>query len=281
MINIKDNSLKNEKHYDSIYKNVNIDAILNIINNIENFLADAIKTDTSWVGLYYGDFKDRLKGKKILELGCGDCTNLAVMAVLGAEVVGNDISQESGVIIEKLNANYDFDYPIKFISGDFLDSKIEENQFDFVIGKAFIHHLTNEQEYQFTELIVKSLKSTGVVRYFEPAVNSKFLDNLRWHTPVKGRPSKFQRKKFEIWKKNDPHPERDNSSKHYIYIGNKFFNEVKIVPIGTIERFCKLLPSKWNRPFRRISYKIEKLLPNSLNLHLTRSQLIEYKYPKK
>jgi hypothetical protein len=98
---------------------------------------------------------------------------------------------------------------------------------------------------------------------------------------VPGRPSKIQRKKFKEWKENDAHPERDNSSKHYINIGNYYFKEVKIVPIGTIERFCRFIPSKWNRPFRRFSYKLEKLLPNFINLYLTRSQLIEYKNPKK
>lgn len=281
MDNINTNTLKNKNHYDKVYSNVNINSILKKINNLDDFLSDATKTDTSWVGLYHGDFKSKLKGKKVLELGCGDCTNLAVMAALGAEVYGNDISQKSGLIIEKLNSNFEFEFPMKFVSGDFLESNLNDNQFDFIIGKAFVHHLTEIQELKFTKLIIKYLKINGVVRYFEPAVNSKFLDELRWLTPVPRRPSKLQKKKFELWQKNDPHPERDNSSKHYKSIGNKFFKEVKIVPIGTVERFCRFIPAKWNRPVRRLSFKIENFIPYSLNLYLTRSHLIEYKYPKK
>jgi len=271
----------NKTHYDKKYSSVNVQSIIRKVENLNCFLQDATRTDTSWVGLYHGNFQNNLKNKKILELGCGDCTNLAIMAALGAEVYGNDISQKSGLIIDKLNKNYKFKYPLKFIHGDFLNSSLNENEFDFVIGKAFVHHLTNEEEIKFTDLIIKYLKPTGIVRYFEPAVNSKILDELRWLVPVPGRPSKLQKEKFKQWKLNDPHPERDNSSKHYKIIGNKYFDKVNITPIGSIERFCRLIPSKYNRSLRRLSFKIENLLPKRINYILARSHLIEYKYPKK
>lgn len=281
MKNSKKNTLKNEKHYDKKYSKINIQHILNKIENLENFMTDATQTDTSWVGLYHGNFMNQLKGKKILELGCGDCTNAAVMAAFGAEVYANDISQKSGKIIEELNTNYKFQSKIRFIEGDFLKSEITNDFYDIVVGKAFVHHLTHKQEIKFTEKIVSILKSDGIVRYFEPAVNNIFLDYLRWLTPVPGRPSKIQRKKFKEWKINDPHPKRDNSSKHYEEIGNKYFEETKIVPIGSIERFHRILPKKYSRKFRRFAFRLEKKLPNSINLSITRSHLIEYKYPKK
>ena len=275
------NALKNESHYDKMYGKVDIQHILNKIENLAEFMDDATQTDTSWTSLYDGNFQDQLKGKKILELGCGDCTNAAIMAAYGAEVHANDISQKPGRIIKELNDNYSFEHKIKFIEGDFLKSEITENYYDIVIGKAFIHHLTHQQEIEFTEKIVATLKPDGLVRYFEPAVNNKFLDNLRWLTPVPGRPSKIQRKKFQQWKLNDPHPERDNSSKRYEEIGKKYFEETKIVPIGSIERFHRILPKKNNRKFRRFAFKLERKLPKSLNLSLSRSHMIEYKYPKK
>tara|TARA_R110002072_G_scaffold23949_2_gene81897 strand:- start:6197 stop:7051 length:855 start_codon:yes stop_codon:yes gene_type:complete len=275
------NTLKNEKHYDQQYSKVNIEHILNKIKNLEVFMRDATRTDTSWVGLYHGNFQNQLKGKKVLELGCGDCTNAAVMAALGADVYANDIAQKSGEIITKLNSHYDFQYEIKFVNGDFLKSDLEKNQFDIVVGKAFVHHLTPQQEIEFTEKIVSILKSDGIVRYFEPAVNNKLLDELRWLTPVPGRPSKLQKTKFKKWKINDPHPDRDNSSKHYKKIGNLYFDEVLIVPIGTVERFHRILPKKYSRKFRRFAFQFEKKLPGFLNLSFARSHLIEYKFPKK
>lgn len=102
------NTIKNEKHYDKQYNNLNVESILHKIKNVNDFVTSATQIHTSWVGLYHNNFQVQLKGKKVLELGYGDCTNAAVMAALGAEVHANDISQYSGDIINKLNANYDF-----------------------------------------------------------------------------------------------------------------------------------------------------------------------------
>ena len=61
------NTLKNEKHYDKVYGKINIQSILNKIENLEEFMADATQTDTSWVGLYQDNFQSQLKDKKNLE----------------------------------------------------------------------------------------------------------------------------------------------------------------------------------------------------------------------
>ena len=51
------NTLKNEKHYDKVYGEINIQSILNKIENLEEFMAGATQTDTSWVGLYQDNFQ--------------------------------------------------------------------------------------------------------------------------------------------------------------------------------------------------------------------------------
>lgn len=281
-ISSEENTLKNEKHYDRLYSSINVAGIINKVRNLEKFMKEVTTTDTSWVGLYYNNFQEDLKGKKVLELGCGDCTNAAIMSALGAEVYANDISQKSGLIIDELNANYKFDAPIKFVNGDFLKSQLPDNYFDYVIGKAFVHHLTHEQEMQFAEKIIKILKPGGKVRFFEPAVNNKILDALRWIVPVTGRPSILQKDKFRKWKENDPYPIRDNSDKHYRDIGMDYYNDINIIPIGCIERFHRLLPrGKFNRRFRRFAFKAEKFLPLFIRLSFARSQLIIYSNPKK
>ncbi|MBZ0327899.1 MAG: class I SAM-dependent methyltransferase [Altibacter sp.] len=276
------NAIKNEAHYDKLYANVNINGILKKLNNFDRFFEDAIKTDTSWVGFYQDNFAEKIKGKKILELGCGDCTNAAVMAALGAKVYANDISQVSGSIIRKLNTNFEFEYPLTFVEGNFLEADLEHNAFDFIVGKAFVHHLTYHQEKEFTIKIVQLLKPNGIVRYFEPAVNSRLLDEIRWIIPVPGRPSKLLKKKFKAWEAKDPHPARDNSSKHYKTFGKDFFSEVAVVPIGGIQRFHRLLPNgKWNRKFRRVAFQLEKVIPHFMHLPIARSQVITYTSPKK
>ncbi len=282
MQNSNQNATLNKNHYDNLYSQVSIKNILDKLNNLDDFLDDATKTDTSWVGLYYNNFKDKLKGKKILEVGCGDCLNSAIMASLGAEVYSNDISSVSGDIIQSLNQHCNFKYQIKFINGDITKSELQSDFFDIVIGKALIHHLTHEQELNLMRFAFKILKKDGMLRYFEPAINNKFIDNIRWALPISGRPSSLQKQAFAKWKANDPHPERDNSSKHYRQMGEDFFDTIVIIPIGTLERFHKFMPKgNLNRKYRRLAFKLERLLPHYINSSFARSQLIVYSNLKK
>ena len=137
---------QNKLHYDQVYADINIDKIIRIVHDVDAFLDKVTKVDTSWVCMYYNGFEKQLKGKKVLELGCGNCHNAAVMAALGAEVYANDISTKISEVINKINEAANFDYPIQYINGDFLKSDFKEMGFDYVIGKAFVHHLPHDIE---------------------------------------------------------------------------------------------------------------------------------------
>ncbi len=272
------NQEKNKEHYEKVYANYNISNILHWINNLDKFLDSATSTEASWFGLYQNNFREKIKGKKVLEMGCGDCANAAVMAALGAEVYANDIASASGEIVRKLNENYAFKYPIIFVEGDFLENKLPSQNFDYVVGKAFLHHLTIPTEKLFLKETDRLLKPDGEARFFEPAVNSKILDEIRWHVPVGGRPSKFNKPAFKKWKECDPHPDRSFSSKHWEKAGAAFFKEVEIIPVGTLERFSRLFGwGERRNNFKRWALKNEKHLPGSLNSVFTRSQLILYR----
>lgn len=272
---------KNRLHYENLYANYSIKNILYWINNLDSFLESATSAETSWFALYQQNFRNKLKGKKVLEMGCGDCTNAAVMAALGAEVYANDLAAASGEIVRQLNESFKFDFPIKFIEGDFLNNNLEEQSFDFVVGKAFLHHLTLPVELEFLKETARLLKTEGEAKFFEPAVNSMILDAIRWHVPVKGRPSKLNRKAFLIWKENDPHPDRSFSSDHWERIGKEFFEKVEIIPIGTLERFNRIISHRrTNIRFRKWALNAEKKIPRGLNRAFARSQLIIYRRPK-
>lgn len=272
---------KNQDHYNKRYAGVSIVGIERKLNDLDAFLKDATTTDTSWVAMFRGDFKNQLAGKKVLDLGCGDCTLSAVMAGLGATVTANDIAEKSGEIIEKVNTAKLTETPITFIQGDFLQQEFPPDSFDLVVGKAFVHHLTHEQEAAFYQKIAHMLKPDGEVRFVEPAVNSRVLDAFRWMVPVPGRPSSLQSKKFAKWKESDPHPERSHSSRHYKTMGLKYFNEAEIIPIGFIERFNRLFPkSKNKRNFRRNAYQWEAKFPLWVQRTFARAQTIIFKNPK-
>ncbi len=274
------NQDKNKLHYEKLYENYPIKNILYWINHLEQFLTSATTTETSWFALYQQDFRNRVKEKKVLEMGCGNCVNAAVMAALGAEVYANDLASSSGEIVRKLNDNYEFKYPIKFVEGDFLNNDLSSNDFDFVVGKAFLHHLTVPVEKLFLKETARLLKPDGEARFFEPAVNNKVLDEIRWYIPVKGRPSKLNPQAFKSWKDKDPHPDRSFSSGHFETAGKIFFNELEIIPVGTLERFSRFF--KWGKTsnnYKKWALKNEKHLPSLINKSLTRSQLILYREP--
>lgn len=274
------NQQKNKNHYEKLYANYNIKNILYWINHLDSYLETAIATETSWYAIYKYDFRNRIRGKKILEMGCGDCTNAAVMAALGAEVYANDIAASSGDIVKRVNENFEFDYPIKFVEGDFLKNELPAGIFDFIVGKAFLHHLTIPVEELFLKEIARLLEEEGEARFFEPAVNSRLLDEIRWHIPIGKRPSKFNRVAFKKWKEEDPHPDRSFSSRHWEEVGQKYFSEVSTYPVGTLERFSRLM--KWGKTreeFRRKALRAEAWLPTFLNRPFTRSQLIIYRKP--
>lgn len=274
------NQEKNRMHYEKKYAGHSVENILFWLHHLDEFLMKAKSTETSWFGIYKDNFERRIKGKKVLELGCGDCTNAAIMAALGAEVYANDIADSSGNIIKGLNESYNFKHPIIFVDGDFLQKELSSKQFDFIVGKAFLHHLEVPIEKLFLQETARLLKPTGEARFFEPAVNNRILDEIRWYFPVPGRPSKFFKASFKKWKEEDPHPERSFSSTHFEKAGEGIFQMVKTIPIGAIERFHRILPrNRFNKNFRQWALKNEKFLPKAFNRTMARSQLILYKGP--
>jgi len=274
------NQEKNKDFYEKVYSGYSIKNILWWLNNLEGYLNFATTHETSWFALYKNNFRDKLSGSKVLEMGCGDCNNAAIMAALGAEVYANDIATASGEIIKELNKNYDFKYPIKFIKGDFLENELPSKSFDLVIGKAFLHHLNIPVETLFLKETARLLKEDGEARFFEPAVNSKLLDEIRWYVPVKGRPSKISTAAFKKWKEEDPHPDRSFSSAHFEKAGEQFFKEVEILPVGSLERFGQLMKTgKKRESFRKKALSKEKYIPYPVNRYFAKSQLITYRKP--
>lgn len=281
VLDTTNNVNKNEAHYDQSYGEVSIQAIVSKIADFDAFFDDAVRTDTSWYGFYLDGFADRLKGKRVLELGCGDGVNALAMAHLGAEVVAVDISGESARVVREAAKQIDsVGNRVTALAGDFTNLRFEPQSFDYVVGKAFLHHLTHELEAEYLDKAASLLAADGEARFFEPAVNSRTLDRLRWMIPMGGRPTSLRREAFEQWKKLDPHPDRDNHWKAYLDAASHHFNDVAAYPIGSIERFHKLLPGgAFNRKYRRWAHRTDVKLPISFRRTFARSQLLVYRNP--
>jgi 2-polyprenyl-3-methyl-5-hydroxy-6-metoxy-1,4-benzoquinol methylase len=284
---VPDNTAINRSHYDAIYKNVNAERLIDSIKrwrdtdgSLERWLQDASATHMSWHGIYDEGFAPILRGKRVLELGSGDGSNACVMAALGADVTAHDVSTESMQIITLVASSAGLSN-LRAVPGDFLTLPLDEGSYDFVVGKAFLHHLTHDIEAAFLKRIARLLAPGGQARFVESATNSALLDRLRWLFPVPGRPSALNRRAFERWKENDPHPDRENSAAHYLAVGHRFFEDVRIVPLGSLERFHRLMPrGRFQRRYRQWAHRIEERLPMWFRLPAARSQTIILRRPK-
>jgi 2-polyprenyl-3-methyl-5-hydroxy-6-metoxy-1,4-benzoquinol methylase len=277
-----DTTSKNKRHYDSLYSTVDVRTLIHRIRNLDAFLTDAIATDTSWHGLYYGGLRERLPGLRVLELGAGDGLNALAMAALGADVVAVDIAERTPWIVQEAACKLGLAGRIAAYAGDFLTmTGFQPRTFDLVVGKAFLHHLDHATEARFWHKAATVLKPSGEARFCEPATNSATLDALRYLVPVPGRPSSLHKAAFQAWKAADPHPVRDNSSAHFRQAAGKEFGRIEIQCIGCIERLHRLLPEgKWNRRYRRFAFSLEEVLPERWNELLARSQVIVCREPR-
>ncbi len=272
----------NKQHYDQRWAAVSIFALVDKVRRLDEFLRDATRTDTSWVAMYHGDFRARLKAASILELGSGDGLNALIMAASGACVVAVDLSQVTARLIAEASAELGLTNRVTAYVGDFCTMPcFQPATFDIVVGKAFLHHLTHEEERECLRRVSVVLRPDGEARFVEPAVNNRALDFVRWLTPVPGRPSRLARRRFAQWKLKDPHPRRDNSSDHFAIEGLTYFDSVDILPFGAIERLHRLLPQgDLNRSFRRICHRAQALLPARVRKSFARAQLVVYRRPR-
>jgi SAM-dependent methyltransferase len=282
-----DNTLANQAHYDAVYRRVAIERLVDSLRrwrdvdgSLEQWLQDATSTHMSWHGFYYEGFASRLCGRRVLELGSGDGSNACVMAALGADVTANDVSTEAMKIITQVARGARLPN-LRAIPGTFDAAPLEAGSFDYVVGKSFLHHLTHEVEAGYLARIGGLLRREGEARFVEPATNNKLLDTLRWAVPVPGRPSALRRAAFRSWKAGDPHPDRDNSSAHYVAVGRRFFEDVRIVPFGSVERLHRLLPrNRLQRGFRQWANRFEERLGMGFRQAMARTQTIILRRPR-
>jgi 2-polyprenyl-3-methyl-5-hydroxy-6-metoxy-1,4-benzoquinol methylase len=281
-LSIETNNARNKRHYDRHLRAVAPKTIAEKVRDLESFLDDVTRTDTSWAALYTGGFAARLEGARVLEVGAGDGLNALVMAALGAEVTCVDISEAASPLVRGAAEELGLSGRVRAICGDFAEISLDVSvPFDFVVGKAVLHHLTHEQERACLRKAATMLRPDGEARFAEPAVNSRLLDACRWLIGVPGRPSRLNRAAFRAYTAADPHPQRDNSSAHYQRLGAQFFEGVAIVPIGGLERFERLLPKgSFHRRFRRAALRAEHWLPGRVQLTLARTQTIVLSSPR-
>jgi len=274
MIN-ESNIIVNKNYYDKLYVNYfERDFVRKLERDIELVFSKSQKKMLSMGAFYSGDFKSKVQGKKVLEIGAGNGLNACFMAHFGAIVTTQDISDESKRCISELSSYLNL--TITPYSGDLRQLEFESDTFDFIVGKSILHHLTHELEEQYFLRIAQLLKASGEVRFVEPAHNRYFFRKLALLFPSKNRPSALSKKKYAAYKKNDPHPDRDNSAKHFSDVGKTYFKSVEILPYGVEKQLSRLCLGFIDN---RMLTKLTRRLPKWVLLKLSKVQIIILKSP--
>ncbi len=133
------------------------------------------------------DFQFRLlgdlKGKRVLDVGCGEGENSVLFGLLGAEVVGIDLSPGS---IERardravVNGVQD---RVRFECAPIEEANLAPGSFDVVWGQAFLHHVLHDIPGVVTSLM-KATQPDGMLLFCEPLNQAQWLRKLRLALPV-------------------------------------------------------------------------------------------------
>jgi 2-polyprenyl-3-methyl-5-hydroxy-6-metoxy-1,4-benzoquinol methylase len=144
-----------------------------------------------------------LKGKKVLEAGCGRGVISAKIAEAGGDVHLLDISSEALQIAKKHFAAKNLN--ASFTLGDILDLPFLESNFDIVWNAGVMEHFEDDSQLKILQDIAKIIKPMGVFITFTPSDRAIFYKIGKRVAEKKGRwpygpefPVKTLKEKCEI-----------------------------------------------------------------------------------
>ena len=124
-----------------------------------------------------------LRGKKLLDVGCGDGANAVLLAKLGAEVTGIDISLQSVDVAWKRAAINQVAPACRFVCSPLETAELEPNSFDLIWGDGILHHVIPDLP-AVMERLVHWAKPGAPMVFGEPVNLCPALRRLRLRIPV-------------------------------------------------------------------------------------------------
>lgn len=182
-----------------------------------------------------------LKGKRVLDLGCGKGYFSVFLSSLGAEVVGVDLGPdliEAARLVGEINQS-----SVQFDVANIISLPFAEQSFDLVIGVAILHHLSEADLKLAVNESHRVLKDGGRAYYYECVENSPAFDFIQNMFPVgkKGvyyRPSILNRKAWIAYQAQLD--ERDLTDVELMQAGQKF-RRCNLMHFGLLIRLGRLL----------------------------------------
>ncbi len=115
-----------------------------------------------------------LRGKRVLDLGCGAGETSVYFAMQGANVTAVDISEGMINVVKRLAKRYDVDVDARAMLAE--DLKFDDNTFDIVFGNGVLHHTYRPATY---EEVNRVLKPGGQGIFIEPLTYNPVIEVYR------------------------------------------------------------------------------------------------------
>jgi SAM-dependent methyltransferase len=123
-----------------------------------------------------------VRGKRIVDFGCGSGANSLLLAARGAQVVGVDISQDLLRLAQRRLAVNQRQDGAQFIAGSAHDLPFPDGSIDIVFGIAILHHLDLAL---VSREVHRVLRTGGRGIFQEPVRNSAVVRFVRSLIPYK------------------------------------------------------------------------------------------------
>ena len=104
-----------------------------------------------------------VKGKQVLDLGCGDGTYAFVLSKLGATVSGQDLGEEAINLANQRTYGKGNCLKGKFICADAIDLGFDSEKFDAVFSADFFEHISLQTKRKVISEVYRVLKPGGVL----------------------------------------------------------------------------------------------------------------------
>jgi SAM-dependent methyltransferase len=177
-----------------------------------------------------------VRGKKLLDLGCGMGEETMYFAKVGADVTSTDISP-LGIEITKKRARYNgLEDRVTAFVGDVTATGLPAESFDFVHGLGIIHHVGLEPGLNEARRL---LKPGGKAVFLEHMENSEFV---AW---IKRRVFKTEENYTEHEK-----PLRWSDCEAY----SKLFKKMELYPFYLLGRMRRRVPMFYREPTQKLDH---------------------------
>jgi SAM-dependent methyltransferase len=166
-----------------------------------------------------------VRGRTVLDYGCGNGENSLPLVTRGARVIGIDVSNDLLTLARQRLLLHGVADSATFLAGSAHDLPLPDNSVDLVLGIAILHHLDLRLAAREVHRV---LKPGGLAIFQEPVRNSRLLKAIRAAIPYRSEEvSDYERPLTDEELRQFASPFRDYRTRAFSL---PFINLARVVP---------------------------------------------------